>query len=115
MLKFPKSYLRIYGLKKFFIIILTPTFYFCFYLYCVRIKAKKKDVTSIYLLYLSIINELKSSTAQIRISNIAQVSSVFYLYTKILNIPFSTYTNIWLELVETIFYLSLDGSSWYML
>lgn len=77
MLKFPKSYLRIYWLKKFFIIILTPTSYFCFYLYCVKIKAKKKDSTSTYLLYLSIINELKSSTAQIRISNIAQVSSVF--------------------------------------
>jgi len=58
MLELPKSYLGIHGLRKFFIIILTTTFYSYFY----RTKANKKDITSAYLFYLSVISPIKSNT-----------------------------------------------------
>ena len=76
MLEFLKSYLRIYGLKKFFIILLTTTFHSYFY----SNKAQKKDTISPYLVYLSGINEVKPILSQIRTSNISQASSGFFIY-----------------------------------
>ncbi|CAI8804698.1 hypothetical protein EMIT0210MI2_11910 [Priestia megaterium] len=42
MLKFLKSYLRIHGLKKFFIILLTTTFHSYFHLYFHNNKGEKE-------------------------------------------------------------------------
>lgn len=80
MLEFLKSYLRIHGLKKFFIILLTTTFHSYFYLYFHSNKMQKKDTISPYLFYLSGINEVKPILSQTRTSNIAQASSGFFIY-----------------------------------